>query len=720
MNRSAGKSTLPILSRHILSGEASDERLAPAIGAAGGANAGPSNAATTSKKPRPGKEKTYLRNKNGTTRKGVSLWFLSDWTGYENPFVRQGLQDVAIVTESTATLAAASSQSRRSTTSPEEPDLGEQPSPSPAPTSSASLSTHESDAEEESTDDLITRPEPDSNNIVPDTLFTADVMVAPVVPVLVPIYDHAITAATTTTTTTTAATTPSPTPLIDPRHRSPSIASTSSSSSDEDPDADIELHTLATPPPNYLMNLDNDFDSFNFHNFTPSGELDEDEDDGEGVDSLTMPSTPGSISYSLRDDDVEKWENDVGVGMSLSAFTNTDMDLGIVGLTDVDDDVPYAWEENISMNDVRRMHGGTQGQGLGLGLDQPISIIRQTVHQKPLHQASLALGFMSKPTYQDLRHLAVPPSSPIKLERERERERDHEQYDEEMSLSPFTPIGSPFSSSPSSDRSFDMDQGPFLDDEPMGTGVWQHPTTAVRDDDGVISRENEGEKEEMGDLMVGPEGVQLDELEEAWGAPRYHTSPFLSSPATPSSSSSTSPISLSTPTPSSSSTLNNRHSHSIERRGSICPCPERLKQMRYSPGMCVPMPPPPPCSPKSKTGTNGNSTSLSSVKMLGRPRSLSLDRRTRGTKRIEPDGDAGAGTGAGAVQRRVVSCPGPRASSSSSAAAAAMMGPMTAMAVSHQVSGPFIVQTIESLDPVITATMLDSASFFSIFDVRRF
>ncbi|KAF8309471.1 hypothetical protein DL93DRAFT_2085557 [Clavulina sp. PMI_390] len=44
-------------------------------------------------------EKVYLKNKNGRTRKGVCLWFLSPWTGFENPFLREGFGDIGFLTD---------------------------------------------------------------------------------------------------------------------------------------------------------------------------------------------------------------------------------------------------------------------------------------------------------------------------------------------------------------------------------------------------------------------------------------------------------------------------------------------------------------------------------------------------------------------------------------------------------------------------------------------
>src|SRR5260221_5892611 len=72
-----------------LAGDETDARLAKSIGADAHRVAEP--------------ERTYHCKKGGITRRGVRLFFLSDWTGHQNPFEREGLFDIPIVNGAAAT-----------------------------------------------------------------------------------------------------------------------------------------------------------------------------------------------------------------------------------------------------------------------------------------------------------------------------------------------------------------------------------------------------------------------------------------------------------------------------------------------------------------------------------------------------------------------------------------------------------------------------------------
>ncbi|KDQ12380.1 hypothetical protein BOTBODRAFT_34680 [Botryobasidium botryosum FD-172 SS1] len=107
LSRCQDRAVPALLSRHILSGTQEDDRLASALGALPLSRFDPPGTGTgATKKTRAARlqeekeqQKSYCKNKNGKTRKGVSVWFLSAWTGCENPFVRAGFRDVPIIEE---------------------------------------------------------------------------------------------------------------------------------------------------------------------------------------------------------------------------------------------------------------------------------------------------------------------------------------------------------------------------------------------------------------------------------------------------------------------------------------------------------------------------------------------------------------------------------------------------------------------------------------------
>ncbi|KAF9519918.1 hypothetical protein BS47DRAFT_1336642 [Hydnum rufescens UP504] len=88
-------------------------------------------------------------------------------------------------------------------------------------------------------------------------------------------------------------------------------------------------------------------------------------------------------------------------------------------------------------------------------------------------------------------------------------------------LSPFTPASSSFGSTPGTEHSFAGDQElPFASIEPREDWPSNLPRAPdlldLNSQNGTECRQHD---EDIQDLLVGPEGALLDELEEAWGQP---------------------------------------------------------------------------------------------------------------------------------------------------------------------------------------------------------
>lgn len=363
---------------------------------------------------------------------------MSEWTGYQSPFAREGFIDVIIHTEGG-------------------------PAPSPSPDDAAARAS----GEHSRVSDVGIESDEDDVEVDLEAETKPTIVEPPIVSTLLSMTIPASAPATVPALRITTDLVSSSSSVTPRSHRSQSPALTSHSDSDND-------------VPDRAMDWENGFGRLDLQNFTWSGEPDDDLE--------TILSTPRSASLDpdARNENEREWEAAPRINDGSDSSISQESGM-IIEEADVS-----GWEDGFPASGRRALglllhHGKAEIAGPHNGL---------------------MLTIPAKPT---LPRANNAPETPVPLDMVPDE------------LSPFTPVGSPFSSTPGTEHSFAVDQElPFTSSETRVDWPPNVPRVIAPDSldlDAQNGNERRQHDEDIQDLLVGPEGALLDELEEAWGKP---------------------------------------------------------------------------------------------------------------------------------------------------------------------------------------------------------